>query len=214
MNRFPVLLLLIACCLASAPAGATDVTVAGLFTNKAVVQINSGPIQTLSVGQKTPEGVVLVSVDRESATFEIEGKRVTLGIGHARMSAAPAVTESAVITADTQGHFTADAAVNGKPIRFIVDTGATLVSLPAPLARRLSLDYEKGQKTMMRTANGNAPGYLLKLDTVSVGSVTLHGVDAIVVDGIGLEVPLLGMSFLNRMNMRREGDIMTLTRRY
>ena len=66
----------------------------------------------------------------------------------------------------------------------------------------------------MGTANGNVPGFLVRLDTVRVGSVTLHGVDAIVMEGPGLTSPLLGMSFLNRMNMKREGDIMTLTRRY
>ena len=66
----------------------------------------------------------------------------------------------------------------------------------------------------MNTANGKATGFLVKLDTVSVGSVTLHGVEAVVIEGDGLTSPLLGMSFLNRMNMKREGDIMTLTRRY
>lgn len=200
--------------LVSASAGATDVTVAGLFTNKALVQIDGGPLQTLSVGQKTREGVVLVSVDRDAATFEIDGKRLTLGMGHARMGTGASAIESAVLTADVQGHFTTDGQVNGMPIRFVVDTGATLISLPASEARRLSLDYRKGQKVMMGTANGNVPGFLVKLDTVRIGSVTLHGVDGIVMEGTGLTSPLLGMSFLNRMNMKREGDIMTLTRRY
>ena len=104
--------------------------------------------------------------------------------------------------------------MNGKPVRFVVDTGATLIALPAGEARRLSIDYQKGRKAMMRTANGNIPGYVVKLDTVSIGTVTIYDVDAVVLEGNGLEAPLLGMSFLNRMNMTREGDIMTLTRRY
>ena len=195
-------------------AGATDVTVSGLFTNKAVVQIDGGALQTLSVGQKTPEGVVLVSVDRDAATFDIDGKRMTLGLGRARMAASAPTPESVVVTADTQGHFTADGQVNGMPVRFVVDTGASLVSLPAAEARRLSLDYSKGQKVLMGTANGTTTGFLIKLDIVRVGGVTLHGVDAVVIEGSGFRSPLLGMSFLNRMNMKREGDIMTLTRRY
>ena len=214
MNGCHRLALIIVGLLLSAGAGATDVIVAGLFTNKALVQIDGGPLQTLSVGQKTREGVVLVSVDRDAATFEIDGKRLTLGMGHARMGASASAIESAVLTADVQGHFTTDGQVNGMPIRFVVDTGATLVALPASEARRLSLDYSKGRKVMMGTANGNVPGFLVKLDTVRIGSVTLHGVDAIVMEGPGLRSPLLGMSFLNRMNMKREGDIMTLTRRY
>jgi aspartyl protease family protein len=200
--------------LATGLASATDITVSGLFTNKAVVQIDGGPLQTLAVGQKTPQGVVLVSVDRDSATFDVDGKRMTLGLGRARMSATPPAAETVSITADTMGHFTADGQVNGQAVRFVVDTGASLVSIPVSEARRLSLDYQKGQKARMNTANGATTGYLVQLDTVKVGGVTLHGVDAVVIEGTGFGSPLLGMSFLNRMNMKREGDIMTLTRRY
>jgi len=200
--------------LAATGAFATDITVSGLFTNKAVVQIDGGPLQTLSVGQKTPQGVMLVSVDRESATFTVDGQRMTLGLGRARMGATAPVAETASITADTLGHFTADGQINGQAVRFVVDTGASLVSISAGEAQRLSLDYLRGQKARMGTANGVTSGYLVKLDTVKVGGVTLHGVDAVVIEGTGFGAPLLGMSFLNRMNMKREGDIMTLTRRY
>jgi aspartyl protease family protein len=200
--------------LMSAGTNATDVRVSGLFTDKAVVQIDGGRLQTLSVGQKSAEGVTLVSVERDAATFDIGGKRVTLGMGHARMVTDDTIRESTVLTADVQGHFYTDGQLNGRSVRFVVDTGATLISIPASEARRLSIDYQKGQKALMRTANGNATGYLVKLDTVSVGSVTVYGVDAVVIEGTGLASTLLGMSFLNRMNMRREGDIMTLTRRY
>ena len=200
--------------LAATGANATEVTVAGLFTNKALVQIDGGPLRTLTVGQKTAEGVVLVSVERDAATFDVDGRRITLGLGQARLARSAPAVESAVLTADLNGHFTTDGQVNGRSIRFVVDTGATLVSLPASEARRISLDYRAGQKVTMRTANGNTPGYLVKLDTVQIGSVTIHGVDAAVLEGDGLAFPLLGMSFLNRMNMTREGDIMTLTRRY
>jgi aspartyl protease family protein len=200
--------------LISASAAATDIRVAGLFTNKALVQIDGGPLRTLSVGQKTAEGVVLVSVASDSATFDIDGKRITLGLGHARMATTAPGAESVMLTADVQGHFKTDGQVNGKSVRFVVDTGATLIALPASEARRLSIDYQKGRKAMMRTANGSIPGYIVRLDTVSIGSVTIYDIEAVVLEGNGLEAPLLGMSFLNRMNMTREGDIMTLTRRY
>ena len=198
----------------SAGVYAVDVRVSGLFTNKAVVQIDGGPLQTLSVGQKSAEGVTLVSVERDAATFEIGGKRMTLGMGHARMTTSDPIGESTVLTANVKGHFYVDGQVNARSVRFVVDTGATLVAIPASEARRLSVDYQKGQKALMRTANGNATGYLVKLDTVSVGGITIYGVDAVVMEGNGLGSMLLGMSFLNRMNMKREGDIMTLTKRY
>jgi aspartyl protease family protein len=195
-------------------ASATDVTVAGLFPNKALVQIDGGALRTLSVGQKTAEGVALISVDGDSATFDIQGRRVRIGLGQARATAVTSSAASTVLTADTRGHFFTDAQVNGTTIRFVVDTGATWIALPASEARRLGLDYRKGTKVTMNTANGRAPGYRVKLDTVQVGALTAYNVDAVVAEGEGLAHALLGMSFLNRMDMKREGDVMTLTKRY
>jgi aspartyl protease family protein len=214
MNHCYRLLCVAAGLLISAGINAMDVRVSGLFTNKALVQIDGGPLQTLSVGQKSAEGVTLVSVERDAATFDIGGKRMTLGMGHGRMVTSDPIRESTVLTADVKGHFYVDGQLNGRSVRFVVDTGATLVSIPASEARRLSIDYQNGQKALMRTANGNTTGYLVKLDTVSVGGVTIYGVDAVVMEGNGLPSTLLGMSFLNRMNMKREGDMMTLTKRY
>jgi aspartyl protease family protein len=198
--------------LVSTGAVALDVNVVGLFPNKAVVQIDGGALQTLSVGQKTREGIALVSVESDSATFDVQGQRRTLGLGHARMQTTAAA--SAMLTADERGHFVADGQVNGIAIRFTLDTGATFISLPASEARRLGLDYRNGRKTLMETANGDAVGYRVKLDTVRVGELTVNNVDAVVMDGDSLPVALLGMSFLNRMDIRREGQIMTLTKRY
>jgi aspartyl protease family protein len=207
---------IVVACIASCPfaAGAADVVVSGLFTNKAVVQIDGGPIRTLAVGQSTPEGVRLISVDRESAVFEIDGKRMTLGIGQAKIARNEPAIQSATLIADMTGHFSADGKVNGQPIRFMVDTGATITALPAADARRLNIDVSKGQPVLLRTANGTARARQVKLDVVSVGGVTLYGVEAVVMEGDGLSMPLLGMSFLNRMDMKREGSVLTLTKRY
>ena len=204
--------------LVSTGAGALDINVVGLFPNKAVVQIDGGAPQTLWVGQKTIEGVVLVSVDRDGAifdiaTFDIQRQRMALGLGHARMRTGSS-DASVMVTTDERGHLVTTGQVNGVPIRFAVDTGATFVTFPASEARRLGLDYRNGQKVMMNTANGGAPVYRVKLDTVRVGDVTVNGVDAVVMEGDSLSVALLGMSFLNRVDIKREGEIMTLTKRY
>ena len=198
----------------STGAAAIDVNVVGLFPNKAVVQINGGALQTLSVGQKTNDGVVLVSVDRDSATFDVQGRRMTLGMGHARMDTGPAVAPSVMVTANERGQFVTNGQINGIPIRFAVDTGAAVVALPASEARRVGIDYRSGQTVMMDTANGRAQAYRVKLDIVRVGEVTISGVDAVVMEGDGLPIALLGMSFLNRMDLKHEGGIMTLTKRY
>jgi aspartyl protease family protein len=194
-------------------AAAMDVNVVGLFPNKAVVQIDGGKLQTLSIGQKTAEGVTLLAVAHDGATFEIDGQRLTLGLGHARMKASTA-TAAVMVMADERGQFATNGEVNGIAIRFTVDTGASLVALPAIEARRLGLDYRKGPPVLMSTANGTAAGYRVQLDTVRLGDVTVHAVDAVVMEGEGLPVALLGMSFLRRMDIKREGEIMTLTKRY
>jgi aspartyl protease family protein len=198
--------------LVSTGALALDVNVVGLFPNKAVVQIDGGSLQTLSVGQKAREGIVLLSVEPDGATFDIQGQRMALGLGHARMQ--PTTAAAAMATIDERGHFAADGQINGVPIRFTVDTGATFISLPPGEARRLGLDYLKGRKAMMETANGVVAAYRVKLDTVRVGDLTVNNVDAVVMEGDSLPIALLGMSFLNRMDIRREGQIMTLTKRY
>jgi aspartyl protease family protein len=103
--------------------------------------------------------------------------------------------------------------VNGAPVRFLVDTGATYVSLGATDAKRANIDATKGTPMMMSTANGQKQGWRVKLNSVKVGDVTLHEVDGAVSD---VEMPfvLLGASFLQRMEMKQEGSTMTLKKRY
>jgi len=200
--------------LVSTGACALDVNLVGLFPNKAVVQIEGGALRTLSVGQKTRDDVTLLSVTRDSATFDIQGRRVELGMASARRQASPAVAANyAEVATNARGDLVADGDVNGMSVHFVVDTGATLVTLPAREASRLGLDYRNGQKTTMQTANGEVTAYRLKLDTVRVGEMAEHDVDAVITENNNLPTALLGMSFLNRVNMKREGTVMTLTKR-
>jgi len=210
-----VRLLLVACTLASGAAAATDVNVIGLFPGKAVVVINRGAPRTLSVGDTTSEGVRLVSVERGSATLEVDGKREKLEMGqHFETAASTGSRESVTLPADSRGQFVASGQVNGNHIRFVVDTGATYVAIPASEARRLGVDMSRAQRGATMTANGPVATYKVNLDSVSVGGVTLYNVEATVHPMPGMDVGLLGMSFLNRMEMRREGENLTLTKRY
>jgi len=200
--------------LGAGAAQATDINVVGLFPGKAVVSINGGPPRTISVGQKTAEGVTLVSSDRESATVEIDGKRRVLQMGQLYSSPAGSARQSVTLAADGQGHFFVDGQVNGAVVRFVVDTGATWVTLSGTDAARLALDYHKGERGLMSTANGIAGAYRIKLDTVRVGDITANNVDAVVMEGSGPGFALLGMSFLNRVEMRRDGQTMVLIKKF
>jgi aspartyl protease family protein len=206
-------LLLYAPCLAPA----ADIHVVALTAGKAVVRINGGKTQTLSAGQVTPEGVKLISATSESAEFEVGGKRRTLvaGEGGALATvAAPASGNRATIPADGRGHFITTGVVNGTSLRFMVDTGATSVVLSSNDAKRAGINYLDAPRAVSQTANGLIPVYSVKLDTLKIGDIQINNVDAIVVEGDRLPMALLGMSFLNRMEMRREGQTMILIRRF
>jgi aspartyl protease family protein len=211
--------ILIAAALALAPplAAAADINVVGLTAGKAVVIIDKGKPRTLSVGQTSPEGVKLVEATTESATFEVGGKRQTLTTGqHGVISGGGGTGDSAVVslTADSRGHFITTGTVNGVSTRFLVDTGASMVALSVDDARRAGVNYLAGARGRVQTANGIAVVYNVKLDAVRVGDITLNNVDAAVIEGDKLGIALLGMSFLNRMEMKRAGDTLTLIKRY
>ena len=196
------------------PALAADVTLVGLIGAKAIVVIDGGAPRTLAPGQKTAEGVVLLGTEKDAASFEIEGKKRTLHMGQAYSAAARAGRQNVTLSADPRGHFVAMGSINGGSLSFLVDTGATLVTLPAAEARRLGIDYLQGVRDRAQTANGTVAAYRIKLDTIKIGDIEVHNVDAVVTEGDGLGMTLLGMSFLNRMEMKRDGHSMTLTKRY
>ena len=211
MRHFICLSLLALSVLAHA---ADEVALIGVIGNKAaVLSLGGGDPKTVKLGQ-TWNGITVHAVDRESATIEVNGEKRSLHIGqHYRSSAMTSSRGSVTLSADARGHFFADAAVNGVPVRFVVDTGATLVALPRRDADRLGLDYRSGPRGTSRTANGPVPFYAVKLDALRVGGIDLHNVDAMVVDG-GLDQALLGMSFLNRVQMQRDGSTMILIQRF
>jgi aspartyl protease family protein len=210
MVRIIALLLALYC----GPAAAADVALIGLIGETAAVfALDGGEPKTVKVGQKW-RGITLIAVGRGQATVEIEGKQRVLQIGqHYRAVAAASDRQSVTLYADSRGHFIAEGSVNGIPVRFMVDTGATVIALPVSDARRLGMDYLKGERGMVQTANGPAPAYRVRLDVVKLGAVQLNSVEAIVIEQ-GLNVALLGMSFLNRVEMRREGELMMLNRRF
>ncbi|MFZ6754681.1 retropepsin-like aspartic protease family protein [Undibacterium sp. Dicai25W] len=194
-------------------AAATDVGVVGLFPGKAILVVDGAPPKTYSVGSIISSDTKLVDVDHDTATIVSNGKRSVLAMGQAVARTSPGKSNQVVLQAGDQGHFIANVSINGVSIRMMVDTGASLVTLPASDAVRLGIHYTNGTHGRMNTAGGIVNAYGVKLDSIKIGDIELYQVDAAVLDS-GLSIPLLGMSFLNRMEMRREGDQMTLSKRY
>lgn len=203
--------------LLTAPAlAATQLNVVGLFNGKAVVAINGSAPQTISAGQ-TKSGVKLISADSESATFLVEGKQQTLKMGQAASVAGasgPANNSPVSLYADQAGHFFGNLSINGASLKYVVDTGATTVALNSGDAKFAKIDYEKGERITMSTANGEVSAYLVKLNTLKIGTIILNNVEATVNEGGSPPVVLLGMTALNHLDMKRDNSIMTLSKKY
>jgi aspartyl protease family protein len=195
-------------------AGAVDVNVVGLFPGKAMLEIDKAPARMVSVGQKI-NGIKLLEANSEGAVVEINGKREKLQLGQSIASAGPVSERPKIIlTADSNGHFITTGQMNGGTTTFLVDTGATTIAMSKAEAKRLGISYINGRRGVSNTANGQVMYYSIKLDTVKVGDVTLHQIDAAVIDGGGMDITLLGMSFLNRLEMKRAGSTLTLTKAF
>lgn len=199
-----------------AVAPATEVSVAALTRGKATLVIAGGAPRTLAVGQVSPEGVKLLAADSQSATIEIGGQRQTITLGERAAlvsTAAASGPRKVTLYPDARGHFLTIGSVNGTPVRFMVDSGASQVVLPVNDARRAGIDYVKGQPGITSTANGPVAVYRLTLASVKVGELELKNVKAEVNEAPITEA-LLGMSFLGRVSMERDGQHLTLAQRH
>jgi len=193
-----------------------EINVVGLSSGKAVVVFGGGKPRVLRDGETLSSGIKLIKATPETALFEIDGKRRSLTLGTSQLSdprSAFTASSSVTLVADARGHFLTTGSVNGAVVQFLVDTGATMISMSMSDARRIGINYLQGQRGQTRTANGIINVYRVTLDSVKLGDITLNNVDALVHE---TEMPflLLGMSFLNRVEMKREGTDLTLTKRY
>jgi aspartyl protease family protein len=108
-----------------------------------------------------------------------------------------------VLQQGASGHYVSKGKINGQPVTFLVDTGATDVAIPNRLARALDLEF--GAATVVMTANGPVKAWMTRLDSVSIGAVSRSNVRATITSGPLNEV-LLGMSFLKYFNLSQQGD--------
>ena len=186
-----------------------------LFKGKAVLSID-GTQRVLKQGASSPEGVTLVSADSNRAIIRIGEREIELTLdvkisGSFPAGAAPKIVR---LVPGNGGHYFVDGQINGNPVRFLVDTGATSVVMNKHMARRLGIAYTvDGEKGMVRTASGTAVAYGITLDDVKIRSRRLKRVKGTVIDGDFPDETLLGQSFLNRLDIHREGAVLELRER-
>ena len=209
-------LLLALALLAALPAAAQTVSLQGTFGDKALLIVDGKPPKSVAPGE-TWMGVKVMSTLKDVVVVEIEGKRHTLRVGDAPASVGGGTPgtrgNKIVLTAGTGGHFVTGGTINGRSVQFVVDTGATNVAMSASLAKRIGVDYEKGDRGRSSTANGVIETWRVKLASVRIGDVEVYDVDATVLPA-DMPYVLLGNSFLGRFQMKRDNEQLVLERRY
>ena len=194
---------------------ASRITVVGLFKDTAIVMID-GKRRTLRSGETSPEGVTLISANSDEAVLEIDGEQKRYGLGGRIGGRYTKPEQTTVHIWPTPNHmYLVTGSINGYPVDFVVDTGATLVSMNAREARRLGIDYRVvGRPGRSTTASGVDTIYIVNLDRVRVGDIELRNVRGAVHDGDFPTHTLLGMSFLGRLEMRQNGQVLELSTKF
>lgn len=113
-----------------------------------------------------------------------------------------------VLARNRDGHYVANGEINGHPVTFLVDTGASDVALSTSLAQALGL--KRGAAVTFATANGISSGFETRLDSVHLGAIVVHDVRASFADGMLPDQVLLGMSFLKHLEFTQRGDELIL----
>ncbi len=191
------------------------VRVSGLFKNKAILVID-GKQRLIRAGETSPEGVKLIESNSRRAIIEIDGVQSTHTLGSHIAGGYTQPESRAVQIYPVRGNMYAIVgSINGFPVNFIVDTGATFVSMNERHARRLGIDFAvDGRPAMAQTASGVVKVYLVTLKRVKVGEIELTNVEGSVHQGNFPTEVLLGMSFLGRLDIKREDGVLELRKKY
>ncbi len=191
------------------------IVIQGLLKDMAIVSID-GNRRVLKPGKPSPEGAILIMANSEKAIIEIDGERKAYKLGrHIANTFKPAKAKSAIMIApDRDGMYRVNGSINDFQIKFLVDTGATLIAMSENHAKRLGIEYKlTGRVGSTSTASGKAKAWYVRLKKVKVGPLLIRDVDAAVIKGDHLINILLGNSFLNRVQMVRNGKMMELRKK-
>jgi aspartyl protease family protein len=207
-------ILILVSCVLTGLTQAADILVLGLFRDMAILRVD-GKQYKLRTGETSPEGIKLIAADSEQAVLEIDGQRETYRLG-SHISATFSTPEKAgAMIRPVNGMYPVSGFINRQPVDFLVDTGASSIAINANLARKLGINFRyEGEQGYSSTASGYARIYKLKLDSVQIGDIIVNNVEAAVLEGDFPTTALLGMSFLNRVNMKRDGELLILEKKW
>lgn len=187
------------------------IKVVGLFKDKAVIIID-GKQRILRKNATSPEGVTLISANSNEAILEVDGERKNYTLGN-QVSIKFSETEPGrtVSIAPTNDLYLVNGSINDFQVQFLVDTGASSVAMNRQTAKRLGLNFRMdGQEGLSETASGYSKIYVVNLEKVTVGDIVLEDVEGVVHDSEFPRIILLGNSFLSKVHLRREGQLLLL----
>ena len=204
-SKAVLLVLLVCMTIASNVYASTKICYRGLRSGKALIEINERIVE-LTPGQSFRNIVTLLSANEELVVLEVSGKHYQYKKNSSR---GIILAEEVILTRDPGGNYWANGKVNGEDVTFIVDTGATVVVLNKVQARALKIKLGNKEVEMI-TASKTETAYQVLLDTVSVGDIEVHDVPALITKHTYPQEPLLGMSFLQHINLSQENGRMIL----
>lgn len=211
-TKYFVYLLLLA--LVGLSHAVAPVEAVALFKDRAVVRTSAGQ-EMIRVGQTSTHGVKLLEANTATARVRYLDREYTLSLSaRVASSFAKPTHESVHINQDELGQYRMRGSINGHYVTFLVDTGASVVAMSERHATSMGLDFRAGQMGSVQTAQGNAKAYFLSLDAVTIGGITLHNVEATVIEGTHPIDVLLGMSFLKQLRRSDDGGVLTLTAKF
>jgi len=206
-----VMLLLVPAAATLAESG--DVKVIALFSNKALLQV--GDQQKVVSAGETFAGVLLQSATGRGAVVVIDGETMNLGLNQSIAGNFKKPDRSKLrIVPDARGMYFVKGTINGTATSFLVDTGATHVTMSGNKARALKIEFKKGVRGIAQTAAALVPVWQVELNSVSIGGIKLSNVSATVIDGDKPEEVLLGNSFLRHTDMQQTNSLLIIRKRY
>jgi aspartyl protease family protein len=213
MKWLRALLLMLLLTTVVAVAEPVSVKVIALFANKALLQV--GELQKVVGVGETFEGVLLESATGRGAVVVIDGQTLNLELNQSIAGNFKKPDRSKLrIFPDARGMYYVQGTINDKSTSFLVDTGATHVTLSGKKARALRIDFSKGERSMARTASDNVLVWQVVLNSVSIGGIKLRNVSATVIDGDKPYEVLLGNSFLRHTDMQQADSVLIIRKRY
>lgn len=210
--KFARLLLVISICL-PVEVVLADIEVLALFKGAALLEVD-GEQKLLKVGQSW-KNVALLEASSRAAIADIDGKRKTLTVStHISSSYTVPETRRVLVRKNGQRQYITTAEINGRRTTVLVDTGANIVAINANDALAMGIDYERGIPSRVSTAAGIVNAWSVILDSVDVGGIKVDNIQASVLEGAFPETVLLGMSYLQHVELSETSGVLSLTARY